>query len=190
MQGMFLDMYRQPDKLIEVFNRLLPLQIETALKNAQKSGRKRVYQALHRGADGFMSAQQFETFYWPYVKKIVQAEIDAGFTPCLFLEGDYTSRLKYFLELPRGKILARFDSTDIRKAKEILHGHICLMGNVPASVLQIGTPRDVEDYCKKLIDIAGKDGGFIMAPGSSMDEARPENVRRMVDFTREYGRYS
>ncbi len=189
MQGMYLDMYRQPDKLIEVFNRLLPLQIENAITNAKNSGRKRVYQALHRGADGFMSAKQFETFYWPYVKKIVQAEIDEGLTPCLFLEGDYTSRLEYFLELPKGKILARFDSSDIKKAKEILHGHICIMGNVPASLLQIGTLQDVEDYCKNLIDVVGKDGGFIMAPRSSMDEARPENIRKMVDFTKEYGRY-
>jgi hypothetical protein len=190
IHGMYLDMYRQPDKLIAVFDSLLPLQMESAVTNARKSGRKRVYQALHRGADGFMSAKQFETFYWPYVKKLVQAEIDEGLTPCLFLEGDYTSRLEYFLELPKGKILARLDSSDIKKAKEILQGHICIMGNVPASVLQIGTPHDVEDYCKKLIDVVGKDGGFIMAPGSSMDEARPENVKRMVDFTREYGRYA
>jgi uroporphyrinogen-III decarboxylase len=189
LQGIYLDMYRQPDKLIEVFDRLLPLQIKNALMNAQNSGRKRVYQALHRGADGFMSAKQFETFYWPYVKKIVQAEIDEGLTPCLFLEGDYTSRLEYFLELPKGKILARFDSSDIKKAKEILHGHVCIMGNVPASMLQIGTPQDVEDYCKNLIDVVGKDGGFIMAPRSSMDEARPENIRKMVDFTKEYGKY-
>jgi uroporphyrinogen-III decarboxylase len=190
MHGMYLDMFRQPDKLIEVFDRLLPLQIKKAVMNAEHTGRKRVFWALHRGADGFMSAKQFETFYWPYVRKIVQALIDEGLTPCLFLEGNYTSRLEYFLELPKGKVLGRFDATDMKKAKDILYGHMCIMGNVPASLLQLGTTQDVEDYCKMLIDVVGKDGGLILAPGSSMDEARPENVKSMVDFTKEYGRYN
>jgi uroporphyrinogen-III decarboxylase len=189
MRGIDLDMYRQPEKLIKVFDWMLPLQIKKATAKARKSGRKRVFFALHRGADNFMSNKQFETFYWPYAKKIVQALVDEGLTPCLFLEGDYTSRLEYFLELPRGKVLGRFDSTDIFKAKEILNRHMCIMGNVPASLLQTGTIQDVEDYCKKLIDIVGKDGGFIMAPRSTPDEAKPENLNAMVDFTVKYGVY-
>jgi len=190
MKGIYLDMYRQPEKLIEVFDWMLPLQIKKALTKARAGKRKRVYFALHRGADGFMSAKQFEAFYWPYVKKLVQALIDDGFTPCLFLEGDYTSRLEYFLELPKGKVLGRFDSTDLIKAKTVLNGHMCIMGNVPASLLQTGTPSDIEKYCRKLIDFVGKDGGFIMAPRSTPDEAKPENLKAMVDFTKKYGVYA
>ena len=63
------------------------------------------------------------------------------------------------------------------------------MGNVPSSLLQTGSPQDVEDYCKELIDIAGKDGGFIMSPRSSIDEAKPENLKAMFDITRKYGVY-
>jgi uroporphyrinogen-III decarboxylase len=190
MHGIYLDMFRQPDKLIETCDRLLPLQIQRVITNAKNSGRKRVCGALHRGADCFMSAKQFETFYWPYVKKMVQALIDEDLTPCLFLEGDYTSRLEYFLELPRGKVMGRFDASDTKKTKEVLHGHMCFMGNVPSSILGLGTPQEVEDYCKMLIDFFGKDGGLIVAPRSSIDEAKPENLKRMVDFTKEYGRNS
>jgi uroporphyrinogen-III decarboxylase len=189
LQGMYLDMYRQPEKLIEVFDNLLPVQLKKAVISAQKTGKKRVFWALHRGADGFMSNKQFEKFYWPYVKRIVHTLLDEGLVPCLFLEGDYTSRLEYFLELPRGKVMGRFDCSDIRKAKEVLGGHMCIMGNVPSSILAMGTPREVEDYCRMLIDVVGKGGGLIVAPRSAIDEARPENVRRMVDFTKEYGRY-
>ncbi|UCG67350.1 MAG: hypothetical protein JSW12_10360 [Deltaproteobacteria bacterium] len=190
MHGICLDMFRQPDKLIETCDRLLPLQIQRAITTAKNSGRKRICGALHRGADGFMSAKQFETFYWPYVKKMVQALVDEELTPCLFLEGDYTSRLEYFLELPKGKVMGRFDASDIKRAKEVLYGHMCIMGDVPSSLLQLGTPQEVEDYCKMLIDVVGKDGGFIMAPRSSIDEVKPDNLKRMVDFTKEYGRYS
>jgi len=189
MRGIFLDMHRQPDKLIEVMDWLMPRQIEKALTKARAGGRKRVYFALHRGADGFMSSKQFEVFYWPYVKKMVQALLDEDFTPCLFLEGDYTSRLEYFLELPKGKILARFDSSDINIVKNVLQGHICIMGNVPVSLMQTGTSQDIENYCKKLIDLLGKDGGFIMAPRSAPDDVKPENLKAMVDFTKKYGVY-
>jgi hypothetical protein len=189
MRGIFLDMHRQPDKLIEVLDWLMPRQIEKALAKARAGGRKRVYFALHRGADNFMSARQFEIFYWPYVKKMVQALLHEDFTPCLFLEGDYTSRLEYFLEFPKAKILARFDSSDINVVKRVLQGHICIMGNVPASLMQTGSSQDIEDYCKKLIDLLGKDSGFIMAPRSAPDDAKPENLKAMVDSVKKYGVY-
>jgi hypothetical protein len=189
LRGIYKDMFNQPDKLIEVLDKLLNIQIKKALKRAKTGGRRRVFCALHRGSDIFMSPKQFETFYWPYVKKIVQALIDEGYTPCLFLEGNYTSRLEYFLEFPRSKVLARIDSSDINRVKNILSGHICIMGNVPSSLLQVGSPQEVEDYCKKLIDEIGNNGGLIVAPRSSIDEAKPENIKRMVDITKEYGRY-
>jgi len=63
------------------------------------------------------------------------------------------------------------------------------MGNVPCSILQVGTSQDVKDYCKKLIDVVGRGGGFILAPRSAIDEVEPENLKTMIDFTREYGVY-
>ena len=44
-------------------------------------------------------------------------------------------------------------------------------------------------YCKWLIDVVGKDGGFVLGPGSVVDEVKPENLKAMIDFTREYGQY-
>jgi uroporphyrinogen-III decarboxylase len=53
----------------------------------------------------------------------------------------------------------------------------------------MGTPQQVKDYAKKLIDSCAKGGGYIMSNGAFFDEAKPENVRAMVDFTIEYGVY-
>jgi uroporphyrinogen-III decarboxylase len=75
------------------------------------------------------------------------------------------------------------------KAKEILGDTVCIRGNVPLSILVGGTPDDVRKYCKKLIDTAGKGGGFIMDTATGVDDAKIENVRAMFDFTREYGVY-
>jgi uroporphyrinogen-III decarboxylase len=56
-------------------------------------------------------------------------------------------------------------------------------------MLLSGTPDDVREYCKKLIDTAGKGGGFIMDSAVMLDEAKPENLKAMIDFTKEYGVY-
>ena len=115
--------------------------------------------------------------------------MDAGYTPNIFFEGDYTSRLERLLEMPKGKVVALMDRSDMKRVKEVLGGHVCISGNVPPSILQTGSPEDVKQHCKWLIDVVGKGGGYIMAPGSSIDEAKPENLKTMVDFTKEYGRY-
>lgn len=153
-------------------------------------GSRRVFMALHRGADGFMSLKQFEKFYWPFLKEVIITIVDAGYIPGVFFEGNYTSRLEYLLELPKGKVLAHLDTTDIYKAKEILKGHLCIRGNVPPTLLQTGTVQDVKDYMKELIDVVGKDGGLVVCPRSSPEKAKPENLKTMIDFTKEYGVYN
>ena len=189
MRGSMMDMFRQPEKRNEASEKLLPILLGGAVAMAGMSGNPRVFIPLHRGADGFMSLKQFEIFYWPTLKTLMLGLIDAGLTPCPFIEGDYTSRLEYFLELPRGKVLGYFDASDIFRVKEVLGDHMCIMGNFPCSLLQTGSPQDVKDHCKKLIDIVGKGGGFIMAPRSAIDEVKPENLKAMIDYTREYGVY-
>ena len=150
---------------------------------------KRVFMALHRGSDGFMSLPQFEKFYWPTLKKVILALIDAGWTPCPFLEGTWDQRLEYLRELPKGKVLCHFAKTDPEKAKAILGGHLCFMIDVPGFLLQTGSISEVEDYCKKLIRVCSKEGGYIMT-ATCLDEASPENVKAMTDVTKKHGRYA
>jgi len=189
MRGAMIDMYRQPDKLIEALERVHAGTMARIKSMPRGNGRRRVFMALHRGADGFMSVKQFEKYYWPYLKEVILAIVDAGYIPGIFIEGNFTSKLEYFAELPKGKVIAHLDSSDIYKAKELFKDRICIRGNVPASLLQTGTVQDVKDYCKKLIDDIGKDGGLIVCPRSSPEKANPENLKTMIDFTKEYGVY-
>ena len=189
MRGSMMDMFRHAEKYVETAEKLLPVMLKLAISTAMMSGNPRVFIPLHRGADGFMSLKQFEKFYWPTFKGLLMGLIDAGLFPCPFIEGDFTSRLEYLLEIPKGKMMGYFDCSDIFQVKEILGNHMCIMGNVPASLLQTGTPDDVRNHCKELIDVVGKDGGYIMAPRSAIDEVKPENLKAMIDFTGEYGVY-
>ena len=190
-RGIMLDMYRNPDKLLEAVEKALPIMIEGGVSAAKRSGIPRVFIPLHKGAHGFMSLEQFKTFYWPTLHKLILTLIDEGLTPCPFFEGDYTDRLEIIKDIPKGKAIYLFEQTDIFKAKEILGDRVCIRGNVPAALLCTATPQEVRDYCQKLIDVVGRGGGFIMDGSIGIpDEAKPENVKAMADFTREYGVYS
>ena len=158
MTGTMFDMFRQPDKLIELCEFILKKTLERPMPQPSENGNTRFFMTVTRGSDDFLSKEQWERFYWPTFKKLVLALIERGGTPSIFFEGNCTSRLEYLLEFPKGKLLARLDTTDIFKAKEILKDHICIEGNVPSTLLLTGTVQDVKDYCKKLIDVIGKDG--------------------------------
>jgi uroporphyrinogen-III decarboxylase len=189
MRGTMLDMYRCPDKLLRACDMMCRIQLERIAQLPQATEFTPAFMALHRGAHGFMSLKQFEIFYWPYLLTVINALADKGYTPDVFFEGDYNSRLEYLAQLPKGKAIARFDQIDMARAKEILGKTVCIAGNMPVSILQVGTVDDVKKKCKELIDSAGKDGGYILAPASALDEVNPENLKAMIEFTKEYGKY-
>jgi uroporphyrinogen-III decarboxylase len=59
------------------------------------------------------------------------------------------------------------------------------MGDVPPSLLSLGTQEEVIEYCEKLIDVVGKGGGFILSTGCECPvDARYENVKAMIDTAR------
>jgi len=60
---------------------------------------------------------------------------------------------------------------------------------MPTALLTVGTPRQVKDHVKKCIDTAGKGGGYVLANGKFFDWVKWENLKTMVDFTKEYDLY-
>jgi len=188
-RGIMIDMYRQPDKLIKTMEALTPIMIGMGLGAAQQTGNPQIFMPLHKGADGFLSDEQFKKFYWPTLKQVMVGLIEGGCIPFPALEGHWGSRLKVIRDIPKGKTMWMVDQTVMAKVKETLGKNDCLIGNVSSSMLNLGTPQQVKDYCKKLIDTVGKGGGFIMSNGAFFDEAKQENVKAMVDFTKEYGVY-
>jgi uroporphyrinogen-III decarboxylase len=188
-KGLMLDMYRRPDKVIKACEKLLPYMFELAVSSTKTSGNPRVFIPLHKGLDGFMSLEQFKKFFWPTLRDLMVALINEGLIPCPFWEGNCESRLEVIKDIPAGKACYKFEATDMVKAKEMLGGTVCIRGNVPLSILAGGTPDDVRQYCKRLIDMAGKDGGFIMDAATGLDDAKMENIQVFFNFTREYGVY-
>jgi hypothetical protein len=188
-QGIMKDMFRRPDKLLEALDVIADLTISTILKSPNIDMMTLVSYPLHKGADGWMSQKQFDTFYWPSLKKVMNAFINEGLIQSIFAEGSFNTRLEYIDEFPKGTVTWYFDRTDMSRAKKILGKKYCLQGNVPSSMIVTGSPQEVKEYCRKLIEDCGKGGGFILASGSVADNPRLENLQAMMAAVREYGVY-
>jgi hypothetical protein len=188
-KGVILDMYRQPAKLLAAIEKVTPMNIAVGIDGANMSGKPIVFFALHKGDDTFMSSAQYEKFYWPTFRRVILGLIEEGLVPLLFAEGRYDNRLEIIKDLPRGKVIWHFDRTDMFRAKKILGDNACIAGNVPASLLCTGTPREVKEYCRKLIEVCGEGGGFILTGGASIDKGDPGNLRAMTEAAMEYGVY-
>jgi hypothetical protein len=191
MRGIFLDMLRIPDKLLAAEEKVAKFQVEFVINNCRANGIPFVFIPLHRGSDGFMSLEQFETFYWPQLKEMMLQFIDAGITPWPYYEGVWDQRLKYLAELPKGKSIGSFQDSDIFKVKEVLGDTMCILGGMPLTMLKKGAdPQQVREHTKRVCQEVGKDGGFIMTTNVlELEGCDPELIKTWVDATKEFGVY-
>jgi hypothetical protein len=182
LRGTMVDMYRVPDKLLAAVELYVEPQIKAAIEWAEAVGNPRIFFWLHKGAAGFMSDEHFQKFYWPSLRKIVLALIEADLTPILHVQGDYTPRLPYLAELPRGKVPIHYDRVDRQQALRIMGDRQCFWGDISSALLATGTAEQVKDDVRDLIDMFGPMGGLIVDGSVGIpDEAKPENVDAMVE---------
>jgi len=182
------DMRRRPDKLHDALEVATRIFIEYG-SGAVDAPLPFVWVWVHKSTREFMSDSQFSEFYWPYLRKGLLALLEKGIIPVVYWEANFESRLEHIRNVPRGKMVYHLSNTNAQTAKAVLGDTVCLMGNVPNIMLLSGTPDDVRAYCKTLIDTVGKNGGFIMDTAVMLDEAKPENLKAMIDFTKDYGVY-
>ena len=187
--GMVMDMYRQPQKVLETIDKMVPLVVKTAVKMAENSISPVVSMPLHKGDKAFMSPKQFETFYWPGLKAVLIGLVNEGLVPMPFAEGNFEPRLEAIADLPRTSVVWYFEHMDMAKAKKILGNVTCIAGNVPASLLVTSTPDVVKEACRKLIETCAPGGGYILTGGAGISKGNPDNLHAMMDAARQYGVY-
>ena len=189
MKGSMLDMYRNPDKLIKAMDMILDRRIARAVPATpeQRENPKRVGMPLWRGDKVFMSEKQFEKFYWPGLKRALQAVIDLGYVPIPFFEAEFGNRLEHLLELPKGKVIASVEDVDTKRAREILKGHTCVLARGPFS-LKLASPNQVVEFYKDSFDKYGKGGGMIFNIRLP-DQGGTAEIKAMLASIREYCRY-
>jgi len=183
-----MDLYEVPEKVKAAMDASCDDLIQNALDVISVTKIPLVFIVLERGSGFYYRPEIFEEFEWPYLQRYVDAFLSEGITPWFHFDTDWGLNLPYLKQLPKGKCVCDLDgTTDIFKAKEILGGHMCISGDVPASLLTLGTPEQVREYCEKLIDEVGRGGGFFLTTGCECPiDAKFENVKMMIDVAKTY----
>ena len=183
-----MDLYEVPDKVKAAMDASCDDLIQNALDVVSRTKIPLVFIVLERGSGFYYRPDIFEQFEWPYLQRYVDAFLSEGLTPWFHFDTDWSLNLPYLTQLPKGKCVCDLDGmTDIFKAKEVLGGHMCISGDVPASLLTLGTPEEVREYCHRLIDEVGRDGGFFLTTGCECPvDAKFENVKMMIDVAKTY----
>lgn len=177
-----LDLFRYPEEVKTACRASLESLWQAGMRNVRMSGVRRVFLGGTRTSASAISPKQFEEFALPEWKETCEYYVGQGVTPVLHFDSDWTPFFPYLKELPARKCVLNLDGTsDIFKAKEILGDRMCIMGDVPATLLKLGEPEEVDAYCGRLIKEIGRDGGFILSSGCTIPmDAKPENVKAMI----------
>jgi hypothetical protein len=188
---LILDLYRYPEEVKAACKALMKPMKLLGIASIVSTGIKRVFLGGVRTSASFIGPKQFEEFALPQWVEMVEYYVRKGITPVLHFDCDWTPFFHYLRNFPKGKCVLNLDGTsDIFKAKEVLGDHMCIMGDVPAAMLKLGEPDEVDEYCRRLITELGKDGGFILSSGCTIPiDSKPENVKAMLQSVHRYGKY-
>ena len=193
-----MDIYEQPDKVKAMCEWLAEYEAIRVMRRAMIMGAGELPGAetilfINGGPPG-LSPVLFDEFYFPYAKKMVDIWVERGFKVWFHWDNDLTPYLQTMKKLadglPKGMLLMDLEKTNMKKAKEILGDVMCIYGNVSSAMLVYGTPTEVEDYCKQLIKDCAEGGGFILGTECETPwDAKPENVRAIIETAEKYGQY-
>ncbi len=193
-----LDLYRQPDDVLGAVEALTPLLTRAALTTSSfpEAMRKVIgtnltmcFTPLH--LNEYLNHRLYNEYYWPSLLEIFRELVKHDILPLVWFEGRHDAHLETLLEAPKRKIIGIFEKTDPRKVREVLGDHVVIVTGPPNSLLIGGTPQKVESFMKSLLDDC-KEGGMMVWPGVDggiSRDAKPENIRAVIDAVKKYGRY-
>ena len=189
--GLSMDVLEQPEKVKAACEALAPHLCHVALGGADPEKKLPIAIWMHRGCVPFISMKHFKEIYWPTLKPIILELWRHGHQVLFYAEGKWGPHLEHFNELPAGSIIYHCDRDDLAEVKRILGKKFCISGGLSNVKLAMGTPDEVSDECKRILDIAAGDGGYVFdASAIIQNDAQIENVRAMTETVLKHGTYS
>jgi len=189
MRATALDIRRHPDKLKEVLDCYFETQTKPALAVGMQTTDYTGYVSPMNTAMlacNYLNIKQFEKFYWPYFKEILDACIEHKQRIFFFVEGVMIRFADYLSYIPKGNAMLCLEQDDLREVRKALP-NIALCGGMPSVMLGSGTPEECVDYAKNLIDDLGD--GFILCQDKMLsykNDAQRETLQAVSDFVLNY----
>ena len=189
MTQFYMDCYKIPEKLKEVSEFVYAeryAQNEAALEALDNPIALGGWVGGWRTASAMVNPQIWEDLVWPYMKASAEQVAKHGKIATMHLDSSWDRDIERFGELPEGQFILNTDGmTDLPRARRLLP-KAALMGDVPPTLLTTGTPQQVSDYVKRLIDEVGPQGLFICPGCDTPINATYDNLVAMVKTTNEW----
>jgi hypothetical protein len=140
------------------------------------------------------SLKDFQEYFVPYLRKIVQECHEHGVPYIKHLDGNTTLLLDSLVDevgIDGYHAIEPAAGMDIVYLKKKYGERITLMGNLDCGeLLSNGTPEQVSEQTRWIIGNVSPGGGHIFGSSNSIhDSVRLENVYAMLETAQEYGRY-
>lgn len=184
--------------------RLYPDVVEQIIRFATDALIENAKVAIDHGADGILSCNDFgysnsswlspdnfRRFIYPNMKRAQDAIKAKGSFFVVHSDGNNNPLLEMFADanIDGYQSIDILGGMDLADVKERIGDKVCLLGNVDLQVLGSGSVGDVKRDVKRCIKSAAEGGGYIICSSGSMLESIPENLRAMVSYAREIGKY-
>ncbi len=139
-------------------------------------------------SEDLISPDMFLTFSQEHIKKVIDDVKGMSDVPTfVHICGNTLDTIQHLK--PTGADCLSFDhAVDINKARSAAGKDLTIMGNLdPVRLIMSGTPEQITAESYRLIEAAGQEGGFILAPGCETPISSPdENVLAMGKAGRGY----
>ena len=192
IKNLSLAMRRSPDKLLSFIDGWDAQKIQPIIDKVRAGDGPNYKYCFDASilmlAHNIMNTKQFETFYWPHFKQLLDAYAEKGMNVRIFTEGSISRFTDYFKDYPKGTLTFHIENDDPFEIREKLP-NVCIMGGMTTELMANGTPDECVARAKLLCDELGKEGGFILSEGkmvSYRNDAKRENVKAVSEFMRDY----
>jgi hypothetical protein len=182
-----IDIKERPEEVQEACEALVPFILDVVLSTTPRGDDYPLLFNPHT-LSPFISPKDYETLFWPTFKKIIDKVVEGGYKVWVFFENNQEQHLERIQDLPKAKIVAHMESTDLAKAKKALGGKICIAGGMPPTLLARGTPEEVKERTLAVLRLFEDEPGFIMSCETPIPvNAIPDNVQVWLDTMRKCG---
>jgi uroporphyrinogen decarboxylase len=182
-EQMMVALLTDPESLLELIKFSADLTWSLAERITDHPDIRGINLAEPVASGDLISPDYFRKFAKPFLQELVGRIRAKGKYSMIHVCGDTTKILEDILDI--GPNCFSLESkVDLRTAKSILGGHVCIAGNVsPTGVFLSGKPAEVIAEAKACIDAWGNAGGYILTLGCDFPNNVPlENIMALMSL--------